>query len=365
MVVVFKTNGRHDALLIFHLICYNIEVSKRDVILLHVEKGNKMRLAGIFAIWAGLTAQATASELKVAVDIAPVYSIVAQVMGDTGTPDLIVPVGASPHDYAMRPSEARLLSKADIVVWVGEGLTPWLHDPITTLAPNARQIELLELEETTILAFREGETFGAHSHGGHEEEGEHEEDEHEEGGHEEGEHEDEHGDHESGDPHVWLDPLNAIAWATYIADVLGKADAANAQVYNDNAERFIARISALSLDMEKQIEPVKGGSYIVYHDAFHGFEHRFDIEAKGAISDSDAKAPSPKRVAQVRDLVAEENVTCVLAEPLVNSGLIEAVAGTARVGVADPIGVNLTFDADLYENLLRSISQALVDCLGD
>lgn len=309
-----------------------------------------MRLMGIFAIWAGLAAQTTASELRVAVDIAPVHSIVAHVMGDTigdtGTLDLIVPVGASPHDYAMRPSEAHTLSKADIVIWVGEGLTPWLHDPITTLAPNARQIELLELEQTTILPFREGEEFGVHSHDDHGDE-------------------DAHDEHEAGDPHVWLDPLNAIAWAFFIADVLGEEDDVNAQIYIENANNFSNQILALSAEIENQVKPVKGASFIVFHDAFHGFEHRFGVEAKGAISDSDANAPSPKRVALVRDLVETENVKCVLAEPFFNSGLVQAVSGSARVGVVDAMGVNLSLGPDLYENLLRSISQTLVDCLAD
>jgi zinc transport system substrate-binding protein len=304
-----------------------------------------MRLIKIFAIWVGLSAQATASDLRVAVDIAPIHSIVSNVMGDTGTLDLIVPVGASPHDHAMRPSEAYNLSKANVIIWVGEGLTPWLHDPITTLAPNARQVELLELKQTKVLPFREGEEFGAHSHV------------------DEG-HEGDHSGHEAGDPHVWLDPLNAIAWAVYIADVLGEEDSANMQLYKDNAKIFAAKISAVSIDIKQQVEPIKGIPFIVFHDAFHGFESRFDIEAKGAISDSDANAPSPKRVAQVRDLVKTENVRCVLAEPLFNSGLLQAVAGSARVGVVDATGVGLALGPDLYEDLLRSISQALVDCLG-
>lgn len=305
-----------------------------------------MRLMGIFAIWVGLAAQTSASELRVAVDIAPVHSIVAQVMGGMGTLDLIVPVGASPHDHAMRPSEAYNLSKADIIIWVGGGLTPWLHDPITALAPNARQVELLELEQTKVLPFREGQGFGVHSHV------------------DEG-HEEDHSGHEAGDPHVWLDPLNAIAWAFHIADILGQEDAANGQLYKDNAKIFAARIAAVSIEIKQQVEPVRGMPFIVFHDAFHGFENRFDIEAKGAISDSDANAPSPKRVAQVRDLVRTENVKCVLAEPLFNSGLVQAVSGSARVGVVDAMGVGLALGPDLYENLLLSISQALVDCLGE
>ena len=72
---------------------------------------------------------------RVATDIAPIHSLVSMVMQGAGSPDLIIPPGASPHSYAMRPSEARAVAKADLVVWVGPELSPWL----------GRVLEALEL----------------------------------------------------------------------------------------------------------------------------------------------------------------------------------------------------------------------------
>ena len=271
-----------------------------------------MRLIMVFAVWFGLGVQVSASELRVAVDIAPVHSIVSQVVGDKVDLNLIVPVNASPHDYAMRPSEAYNLSKADVVIWVGEGLTPWLEGPIEKLAPTVRHIELLGLPETQVLQFREGAGFGKHSHGEHFPEEEHDDHEtHKEEGHEEGhegEHADNHDDHAQGDPHVWLDPQNAIAWAYVIADALGEEDPKNSAVYDANAKAFALRITVVLDEITQQLEVVKGLSFIVFHDAFHNFEQRFGIEAVGAISDSDAVPPSPKRIALVRDLAAGQNV---------------------------------------------------------
>ena len=331
-----------------------------------------MRFFGVFAVWVGLSMQASASELRVAVDIAPIHSIVAQVAGDKVRLDLIVPVNASPHDYAMRPSEAYTLSKADVVIWVGEGLTPWLEGPIEKLAPTARHIELLGLPETQVLQFREGAGFGKHSHGEHMPEEEHddhethEEEGHEEEGHEEGhegEHADNHDDHAEGDPHVWLDPQNAIAWAYVIADALGAEDPQNSVTYDANAKAFAQRITDVSDEIMQQLEPVKDLSFIVFHDAFHNFEQRFGIEAVGAISDSDAVPPSPKRIALVRDLVAAENVHCVLAGPLPNKGLVHAVASDVPIVEVDEAGAGFDLGPDLYESLLRSIATALTACL--
>ena len=326
-----------------------------------------MRLIMVFAVWFGLGVQVSASELRVAVDIAPVHSIVSQVVGDKVDLNLIVPVNASPHDHAMRPSEAYNLSKADVVIWVGEGLTPWLEGPIEKLAPTARHIELLGLPETQVLQFREGAGFGKHSHGEHFPEEEHDDHEtHKEEGHEEGhegEHADNHDDHAQGDPHVWLDSQNAIAWAYVIADALGEEDPKNLAVYDANAKAFAQRITVVSDEITQQLEVVKGLSFIVFHDAFHNFEQRFGIEAVGAISDSDAVPPSPKRIALVRDLAAGQNVRCVLAGPLPNKGLVRAVAGDVQIVEADETGAGFVLGPNLYENLLRSIGTALATCL--
>ena len=93
---------------------------------------------------------------RVAVDIAPVHSLVTRVMEGVGTPDLIIQAGASPHEYSLRPSEAAALQDANLVFWIGSGLTPWLTDTIETLAPNANVTELLEADGTIELEFREG-----------------------------------------------------------------------------------------------------------------------------------------------------------------------------------------------------------------
>lgn len=147
------------------------------------------------SITAALTGGAALADVpRVAVDIAPVHSLVARVMEGVGTPDLIVQPGASPHEYSLRPSEATALQEADIVFWVSADLTPWLEDAIETLATDASVTELLEADGTIELEFREGALFEAHEHGEEEHE-EHAEGEHEE--HAEGEHE-EHAAEEAG-----------------------------------------------------------------------------------------------------------------------------------------------------------------------
>ena len=138
-------------------------------------------------LWADVPAVAT--------DIAPVHGLVSQVMEGVGTPDLIVPPRSSPHGYAMRPSEARALSGADLVVWVGPSLTPWLADPLQSLASSASHLALMEQPGARVLAFREGATFEPHSHGDEGHEGHDHAEEVDDHGHDHEEHDHEEHDH--------------------------------------------------------------------------------------------------------------------------------------------------------------------------
>ncbi|SFI52186.1 zinc ABC transporter substrate-binding protein [Jannaschia pohangensis] len=302
---------------------------------------------------------------RVAVDIAPIHSLVARVMDGVGTPDLIVQSGASPHEYSLRPSEATALQKADIVFWIGPDLTPWLDDAIETLATDASVTELLEADGTIELEFREGALFEAHD--------EHGQDEHEEGAHEDhagGEHAEEkagHEDHDHGehDPHAWLSPQNASTWLNVIASQLSVADPENAGAYFANAAAGRAEIDALTADVNAVLDPLRGARFIVFHDAYQYFEAAFDFPAAGAISISDASDPGPARIAEIRARIADEGIDCVLAEPQFNAGLVATVLdGTeAGTGILDPLGSDLEPGPALYPQLIRNLATNLAECL--
>lgn len=318
---------------------------------------------------------------NVAADIAPIHSLVARVMEGVGAPDLIVQSGASPHEYSLRPSEAAALQSANLVFWVGPDLTPWLGNAIETIAPDADVTALMEAEGTIELPFREGALFEAHSHGDedHDEHGDENHDDHEEHDHDEhgdddheGHDHDEHGDdnheghdHGAHDPHVWLSPDNAATWLNVIAAQLSAADSDNAGTYFANAANARSEIVMLMEEVNATLDPVRGGNFIVFHDAYQYFETTFDFPASGAISIGDATDPSPARIAEIQDRIAAEGVDCVLAEPQFNMGLIETVLdGTAaNTGVMDPLGYEIELGSGLYPQLIRNLAGTLADCL--
>lgn len=283
---------------------------------------------------------AVADPLRVVTDIAPVHGLVARIMDGAGTPDLILRPGASPHGYALRPSEAAALEAADVVIHVGGGLTPWLDDALDTLAGDATRLTLIELPGTTTHSFREGVTFDAHDH--------------------------DHNHDDAGlDPHAWLDPLNGRLWLDHIADTLAAADPANATLYRANAAAGQAEIDSVITRMTAAVAPVRETPFIVFHDAYQYFEYRFDLAATAAISLADANAPGPARLAQIRDLIADQNIACVFSEPQFSDALIATVAGsnTVKTAILDPMGASLDPGPQFYIDLLETMAAAMIPCL--
>lgn len=336
------------------------------------------------------TAQAEAPQ--VVADIAPIHALVARVMDGVGEPTLLVEPGASPHGYALRPSRAAALDRAQAVFWMGEALEPWLEGPLETLGGQARIVELMEVPGTTVLEFREGATFEGHSHEAdgpdahaheddhddHDDHGHDDHDkEHEDHGHDDHDkehedhaadaHEEDHDDHghahEGADPHGWLDPMNAHVWLGAIADTLSEIDPENATRYAANAAEGRAELDALTAELYDSLTQFRDTRFIVFHDAYHYFENRFDLSAAGAISLSDASDPGAKRIAQVRHTVQEMGVTCVFAEPQFNAGLVKAVTDAgAHVSTLDPLGAELEPGWALYPQLLRGLTEDMRAC---
>ncbi|PWE31323.1 zinc transporter [Maritimibacter sp. 55A14] len=319
-------------------------------------------------------ARAGAEPPRVVADIAPVHSLVAQVMAGVGEAELLLPPGASPHGYALRPSQARALSEADLVFWVGPGLTPWLEDALKTLAGDGATVALQEAEGVRLLDYREGATFAAHDHGDDEGHGEHTghdnhdaDDAHED--HDDRAAQDDHDAHDHGDhdPHIWLDPVNAAAIVDAAAAHLVAADPGNAETYRANARAARARLDALNSEIAAQLAPLRGRPFVVFHDAYHYLEARYDIEAAGALSVGDAADPGAARVARIRDAIRDLGARGVFAEPQFDPRLADSLAeaGGARLGVLDPLGAEIAPGPDHYATLMRGIAGAMTACLAE
>ncbi|MGQ2951254.1 MAG: zinc ABC transporter substrate-binding protein ZnuA [Agrobacterium sp.] len=304
----------------------------------------------------------------VVVSIKPIHSLVAAIMQGVGEPQLIVEGAASPHTYNLRPSNARKLEKADVVFWVGPGLEAFLEKPLEALATKATVVELEDAKGLEKLPFREGGPFEAHDHGdeGHDGHNGHAE---EEGAHDHGhDHAEGHEDHDHGayDTHLWLDPTNAKAMAQTIETALIAADAGNAATYQANTKKLIDDLDALDTELAETVKPIKDKPFIVFHDAYQYFEHRYGVKTAGSITVSPETLPGADRVKQMQEKVRQLGATCVFAEPQFEPKLISVITeGTAaKSATLDPEAATLEPGPDLYFRLMRGIAGSLKDCLS-
>ena len=286
----------------------------------------------------------------VVVSIKPIHSLVAAIMAGVGTPKLIVDGAASPHTFSMRPSNAAALESAKVVFWVGPGMEAFLGRPLSALGSNATVVELDKAQGLERLPFREGGAFEADDDG----------DEPAPADHVHG------GDPDAFDTHLWLDPMNAKAMAAEITATLVAADPANALAYETNQKALDDRLDALDKDIAATVAPVKTKPFVVFHDAYQYFEHRYGVHVAGSITVSPETTPGAARIAEIHDKVAKLGATCVFAEPQFEPRLISVVTeGTAaKSGVLDPEAATLTAGPDLYFDLMNGVANSLKTCLS-
>jgi zinc transport system substrate-binding protein len=306
------------------------------------------RLALVVTLLAGVPAVHAAA--RVAVSIAPLHSLVAGVTAGVSEPDLLVPGGVSPHTYTLRPSDARALAAADLVVWVGPDLERFLDKPLAGRSPQAL-LTAMRLPGITLREAREGGAWEGHA------------DHVDEGGHAGG-HDEDDGHHH--DPHLWLDPLNARRLVEAVAAALSRLDPGNAAAYAANRERMVGRLDALHARLDQQLAPVRERPFVVFHDAYYYFEARYGLNAAGSVTVSAERAPGARRLNAIRAKVRSLGATCVFAEPQFRPTLVSVVleGSGARLGLLDPVGAQLAPGPDLYFELLQGLADGLAGCLA-
>lgn len=280
--------------------------------------------------------------ISVVASIKPIHSLVAAVMGDIGTPHLLLEAPSSAHHFTLKPSQARSLQAADIVFWVGPTMEQPLTKALATLAPQAQTLPLIESAGLVLINF--DKVTPAH------------------------EKHDEHAKHDDHliNPHIWLDPQNAKIMLGVIAARLAKADPENASTYAANADSMAARLAILETDITSQLASYSAAKFLVLHDAHVYFERRFGLRNYGAITTEPDVMPTASRVKALRDELREHRFDCIFTEPFLGQKAVALIAEGSKVsiGTLDPIASNLPAGAQLYPDLLMSYAKALQSCFG-
>ena len=311
------------------------------------------------------------AEIKVVTSIKPIHSLVSYIMEGVGSPDLIVDGYNSPHGFSLKPSHAKMLQEADIVIYVGEGLEEFLEKPLESLAQNAVKFELLKQSGMKKLKFRERNIFEGHDDHddhGHGKNKKDDHDDHDHGKKAKKEDHDNHGhdDHGHGhgefDPHIWLDPVNAKIIVKKVTNQLSKLDKENSSTYKSNSKKALKKIDNLIKQVKSDIN--KDAKVVVFHDAYQYFEKRFDVNIIGALTVNTDVLPGAEQLAEIREVIDHEQVTCVLSEPQFNPDIVKTIANDTNInmGVLDPLGATLDKGKILYFDLIKNISLSIENC---
>ncbi|WP_082805285.1 zinc ABC transporter substrate-binding protein [Pseudomonas sp. BMS12] len=295
----------------------------------------------LFALlFISLLSLAAQAEVRVLTSIKPLQLIAAAVQGDLGQPEVLLPPGASPHHFALRPSDMRRVQEVDLLYWIGPDMENFL--PRVLASREKPSIAVQDLAGLTLRRFgQEKGGEGAHEH--HDEEHDH--------------------DHRPGslDAHLWLLPANARVIATRMAADLSAADPTNAARYQANLQAFAGRLEALDARLKLRLAPLAGQPFFVFHQAFDYFESAYGLQHVGVFSAASEVQPGARHVAQMRAALKAAGPSCVFSEPPLRPRLAQTLSEGLPVRLAelDALGAK----AQSYEQLIDDLGAGLAGCL--
>jgi zinc transport system substrate-binding protein len=282
---------------------------------------------GITAVWLslaslGLTACAGGTNssparddrLLVTASIAPLADFARQVGGDHVGVITLVPPGASPHTFEPIPSQVAQMAKARVLVLNGVGLEYWsgrliegADNPKLVVVDTSQGIDILERD----------------------------------------------GDGSGGNPHIWLDPQNAIAQVSHIRDALIQADPANAGDYRANAERYVNELRTLDQEIADEEATWSKREFIAFHPAWVYFARRYGLKQAAVIEVAPGREPSPAEVVHIIETAQHIGARAIFAEPQFSAKAAHTLAeeSGAQVLFLDPLGSSLRDSC--YLNLMR------------
>ncbi|MHC9212672.1 zinc ABC transporter substrate-binding protein ZnuA [Serratia marcescens] len=290
----------------------------------------------------------SSASAAVVTSIRPLGFIAAAIADGVTPTEVLLPDGASPHDFALRPSDIQRLRSADLVLWVGPDMEAFLTKALVPISAT-RKLAISELPAVKPLLMK-GEEDDDHEHAG--EAHNHADDDH---GHHHGEY----------NMHVWLSPEIAKVTAIAIHDRLLELMPQNKDKLDANLRQFENLLTQTDKNVGNMLTPVQGKGYFVFHDAYGYFEKHYGLSPQGHFTVNPEIQPGAQRLHQIRTQLVEQKAVCVFAEPQFRPAVINAVAkGTkVRSGTLDPLGTGIALEKDSYGKFLTQLSNQYVSCL--
>jgi len=261
--------------------------------------------------------------------IYPLHNMINELGGELISADYLLPPGASPHTFEPTAEQARLISGAELFVYIGAELDQWAVKMADGSDPGQK---VLDLSLEVPLITRETK--------------ENDQDSCEEHGH----------DHGPADPHYWLDPVLVRDYlAPAITDALVSLSPADEQYFLEQLERYREELNKLDREIKAELAAYSVKKFITFHSAWHYFALRYNLEEVAVIANFPGQEPSAGWMAELVKLVDEKKIKVIFAEPQFSSALAEQIAAESGIEVLllDPIGGEGLGGRETYLDLMR------------
>lgn len=285
-------------------------------------------------------AAAGTKAVTAAVTIAPLHSLVASVIGDTGTATLITPATGSLHHFHLKPSHIRKLNSAEIVFYIDDRLEHFLLKALRSLPPTVHRISMAQQPDISLLPKRTAIHWTTP--------------------HKPDEKQDRY------NTHIWLSPAHAQKMVSTIARELSRLYPNYRATYDANVLVMVDRLQALDQHIRNELHGLQSSPFVVFHDAYRYFEHAYQLKAVGAVTANPTTMPSAARVRALRRLLSETKPVCMFSEPQANRKIMHAVTEgfDIKMGVLDPLGAEFEPGANLYFTMMEKLTAQVKNCLS-
>jgi len=284
-------------------------------------------------------------QAQVITSVKPLGFIAAALTNGVTNTDILLPDGASPHTYSLKPSDLVKIKSADLIIWIGEDMEAFLPNFLKNI-DSSKQLELVD-DPNIVALLKTG-----HPHGEESDENDH--------GHSLDEHR-----HGQFDMHIWLSPKIAKIAAQIIHDKLVVIYPEKSDLLDKNLSIFIKKLKETEQIIAKKLNNVQNKGYFVFHDGYGYFETEFNLNHLGSFTINPAIQPGVKKIYEIQRELSHKNAVCVFREPQFSPAIVnKLVDGThVNVGELDPLGMDIELSEDAYCKFLLKITQQFLSCL--
>lgn len=265
-----------------------------------------MRHLIVFLCLLPLSSQAS---INVVTSIEPLYLITKSIMRGVAEPELLIKPSASVHDFAFKPSQMRLLKKADLMILIDRNFESGFQKLPAIISRDTEIIELLRIPG---LEQQEG--------------------------------------------HIWYSPTLILQTVEQIQSTLGRIDLQNAGVYRRNSAQISQLVDTWGKNTYKQLVTSKP-IYLLDHDFFSHFEKYMNVKSAAVLHDTNEQPPSIRELRRIEDLLTRTPAKCLLHSESTPSKLAQNIAQKFNLPI-----YNIRRDSSDLMQSLRHISSTLLKC---